>query len=88
MTERHGLEQDALCLVRKHSLQVAEDLPSNDIAQALGDFETHERAAEAQGLIHEWQRWLTFDELDTFTPEGVQGACSSMAQAAKKAPRM
>jgi hypothetical protein len=46
-------------------LQVAEDLPSNDIAQALGDFETHERAAEAQGLIHEWQRWLTFDELDT-----------------------
>lgn len=65
MTERHGLEQDALCLVRKHSLQVAEDLPSNDIAQALGDFETHERAAEAQGLIHEWQRWLTFDELDT-----------------------
>lgn len=65
MTERQGLEQDAFRLVRKHSLQVAEDLPSNDVAQALGDFETHERAAEAQEPLREWQRWLDFDELDT-----------------------
>lgn len=64
MTERQGLEQDAFRLVRKHSLQVAEDLPSNDVAQALGDFETHERAAEAKEPVREWQQWLEFDELD------------------------
>lgn len=65
MAERQGLEQDALRLVRKHSLQVAEDLPRNDVAQALGKFETHERAAEAKDPVFEWQRWLNFDELDT-----------------------
>lgn len=64
MTERQGLEQDAFRLVRKHSLQVAEDLPSNDVAQALGDFETHERTAEAKKPAREWQQWLEFDELD------------------------
>ncbi|KAG6356460.1 hypothetical protein INS49_015848 [Diaporthe citri] len=65
MAERHGLEGDAFRLVRKHSLQVAEDLPRNDVAQAVGDFETHERAAEAKDPVREWQRWLDFDELDT-----------------------
>lgn len=65
MAERQGLEQDAFRLVRKYSLQVAEDLPSNDVAQAVGDFETHERAAEAKDPVREWQRWLDFDELDT-----------------------
>lgn len=65
MAERQGLEQDAFRLVRKHSLQVAEDLPSNDVAHAVGDFETHERAAEAQDTVRDWQRWLDFDEFDT-----------------------
>lgn len=65
MAARQGLEQDAFCLVRKHSLQVAEDLPSNDVAQAVGDFETRERTAEARDPVRDWQRWLGFDELDT-----------------------
>lgn len=65
MAERQGLEQDAFLLVRKHSLQVAEDLPNNDVAQALGDFETRERATEAQDPVREWQQWLDFDDFDT-----------------------
>lgn len=65
MAERQGMEQHAFRLVRKHSLQVAEDLPGNDVAQAVGNFETHERAAEVKDPAREWQRWLGFDELDT-----------------------
>lgn len=65
MAERQGLEEDAFRLVRKHSLQVAEDLPDNDVAQAVGDFETHERAAEAQDSVRKWEQWLNFDEPDT-----------------------
>jgi hypothetical protein len=65
MAERQGLEQHAFRLVRKHSLQVADDLPSNDVAQAVGDFETHERAAEAKDPARDWQRWLDFDESNT-----------------------
>lgn len=64
MAERNELERDAFRLVRNHSLQVAEDLPSNEVAQALGDFETHQRAAESQDPVREWQQWLNFDELD------------------------
>lgn len=65
MAETQGLEQDAFRLVRKHSLQVAESLPRNEVAQALGEFEAHERVAETQHPIRDWQRWLEFDEPDS-----------------------
>ncbi|KAI7774944.1 hypothetical protein LA080_007643 [Diaporthe eres] len=81
MAERNGLEQDAFRLVRNHSLQVAENLPGNEVAQALGDFETHERAAESQDPVREWQRWLNFDELDTNDDIAVlQKECKELVQ--------
>ncbi|KAL1854478.1 hypothetical protein Daus18300_011399 [Diaporthe australafricana] len=58
MAEGQALEQQAFQFVRKHSLQVAEDNPNNEVAQALGEFETHERSVEAHNPVREWQRWI------------------------------
>lgn len=66
MAEEQSAEHTARQFVRVNSLKVAEDLPHNEVAQALGDFEAQERANEARkqhGLAREWQRWLVFDDI-------------------------
>ncbi|KAH8198582.1 hypothetical protein TruAng_007263 [Truncatella angustata] len=59
-------ETEAFLFVRKNSLQVANDIPENPVAQATAQFETRQQAAEDEKLRErlEWQRWLHSDAFD------------------------
>lgn len=53
-------------IVRRFSEKIAEEMPEDLIAQALGTWEEGERARENEGAA--WQHWLQFTEQPRSVP--------------------
>jgi hypothetical protein len=52
--------------VRRYSTKAAEDMPNNELAQALGMVEETNRALELkkEREVSEWQKWLRFEKIE------------------------
>ncbi|KAI1081972.1 hypothetical protein F5B20DRAFT_578745 [Whalleya microplaca] len=55
-----NVDPELTTIVRRYSEKVAEDMPNNSVAQALGVWEEQEKITENQGI--DWRDWLRFEE--------------------------
>ena len=52
----NNVDPEITTIVRRYSEKVAEDMPNNSVAQALGVWEEQEKITENQGI--DWRDWL------------------------------
>jgi hypothetical protein len=84
--DRKHTKAKATEFVRRYSTKAAEDMPNNELAQALGHVEEINRASEfmKEREVSEWQKWLRFEKIDECVnppfPYFIQDSLSKMVR--------